>query len=85
MPAVVYFVAAAAAAALYALAGGTRAGSRTVAKLSDDRAVNVVFDGKLWRPMGTEDFAIVALWSATGAKMADINGSPKTWNGVGFE
>lgn len=73
----------AAAASVFAF-GGPRAGSRTVAVLTNDKAVNVVFDGKLWRPLGSADFATVKEWADSGSKMADINGSTLTWDGIGF-
>lgn len=73
----------AAAAALFTI-GGPRAGSRAIAKLSNDKTANVVFDGRLWRPTGSADFDAVKAWADTGAKMAEVNGATLTWDGLGF-
>lgn len=64
-----------------------RAGRRTVAVLSNGKAPNVVFDGSVWRPTGSEDLATVQEWAATGARMADIFETPHEWDAaaLGFK
>jgi len=73
-----------AALAGFALLGGRPPGTKTVAFLELGPALNVVWDGLRWRPMGTVDLATVEAWKATGHDKARINGADLTWTGMGF-